>query len=960
MGVQTLNSRYDKISTTNDTCKLSVIHTNCQSAMNKRSEIIALVDSQSPDILALTEFGAASSVGDGELGINDYSLYRGNHSSGGGGLGKGVALYVKDTLNHSACLALESVEFDCSTWCSVLLSDGKRLLIGVIYRSPNSPDTNNQNMLNILKLASAFRSDYLMVCGDYNLPKINWSTNQCLDAESSFTAQFLEVFEQVNWYQHARANTRFRGQQQSCLDLIFTNEENMITDVSELPPIGKSDHVCQKWEVVVKEALYRNTSVLRPNFKRANWNRMKADIKCLSFEPNDQCSTMMDNFLDMLNETKKAHVPVCRPRSTKHRLPWMRGARLKSQRTERWRKWKRFKETGLPRDYDAYKLERNKLNNFIREAKMKYEKGLISDLKEKPHLYFSHCRRSLKTKQGVSNVIDGSGNLTETETETASALNTYYHSVFTYDKPNTNTPTFPLRTKERLTDVNISAESVQEVLLSLNANKAAGPDGVETRVMKECAEEIAPKLQQIFRKSVDDGEVPRQWKEAHIVPIHKNGSKAVMANFRPVALTSAVCKVLEKILCAVILNFLTIHNLITPQQHGFVKGRSCQTNIMLCLERWTQIVDDGGSVDVAYFDYSKAFDKVSHRLLLTKLKAYGIDGKLLIWIEAWLTNRRQRVVVGNAKSPWLEVVSGTTQGTVLGFHLFLIFINDLPERCSPEDETLVMLLADDTKTFQRIDNDESKHNENQNDLQERVDRISQWANEWRMEINPGKSKIMHIGKHNPSLPYFIHGQEIATVTTEKDIGFWVTNDLSTTTHVHKARSKALGEIARIKRNFAYIDKRAFCVLYNQRIRPHLDYGMQACPPDSAADAKLLERTQAKATALVHGLKGLNSEERRRKLGLMTLNDRRERGDLIEVYKILNGQTRIDPSEFWEVREARNGIRLVKELAQNGKKQRQGFFSYRVVQKWNLLPAELKLAPSLTSFKNRLDERIMGG
>ena len=103
---------------------------------------------------------------------------------------------------------------------------------------------------------------------------------------------------------------------------------------------------------------------------------------------------------------------------------------------------------------------------------------------------------------------------------------------------------------------------------------------------------------------------------------------------------------------------------------------------------------------------------------------------------------------------------------------------------------------------------------------------------------------------------------------------------------------------------------------------------------------------------------MNAEERRKKLGLMTLENRRERGDLIEVFKILNGLTRIDPTEFWEVREARNGTRLVKELATNGKRQRQGFFSYRVVQKWNLLPAELKLAPSLASFKNRLDEKIM--
>ena len=134
-----------------------------------------------------------------------------------------------------------------------------------------------------------------------------------------------------------------------------------------------------------------------------------------------------------------------------------------------------------------------------------------------------------------------------------------------------------------------------------------------------------------------------------------------------------------------------------------------------------------------------------------------------------------------------------------------------------------------------------------------------------MEINAKKTKVMHLGKNNPGLSYTIGGTAIETVTTEKDIGFWITDDLSTATHVNKARCKALGEIDRIRRNFSYIDKRAFCVLYNQRIRPHLDYGMTACPPDSAADAKLLERVQSKATALVQGLKGLNAEERREKL-----------------------------------------------------------------------------------------------
>ena len=555
-------------------------------------------------------------------------------------------------------------------------------------------------------------------------------------------------------------------------------------------------------------------------------------------------------------------------------------------------------------------------------------------------------------------MIDADGNLTETEEEAAIALNTYYHSVFTYDDGLTPPPSFAVQTNEKIEDVYLSVEGIEEVLQGLDPNKAAGPDGVESRVLKECSKELAPALFKIYRKSLDKGEVPQLWKEANIIPIHKSGSKAIMANFRPVALTSILCKVLERIICSAIMSFLMTNGLLSEQQHGFVRGRSCQTNILLCLEQWTDILDGGNGVDVAYFDYAKAFDKVSHRLLLIKLRAYGIDGKLLTWLRAYLENRQQRVAVGNALSDWLEVVSGTTQGTVLGFLLFLLFINDLPGACSPEEQSLVMLLADDTKCFQEIKKDERCHEEDQACLQRRIDSIAQWAQDWKMEINPKKSKVMHIGKENPRLSYSMNGSLIETVTVEKDIGFWITDDLSTSTHVNKARCKALAEIARIRRNFTYIDKRAFCVLYNQRIRPHLDYGMTACPPGSSADSKLLEAVQSKATAMVYGLKKLNSETRREKLGLMTLEQRRDRGDLIEVFKMLKGLTRINPNQFWEVREARGGPRLVKEMAVNGRKQRHNFFSYRVIQKWNLLPAEIKLAPSLDSFKNRLDERIL--
>ena len=641
--------------------------------MNKRSEILDLIDSEKPHVLALTEFGAARSTGDNELGINEYTIYRGDHSDGKGGLGKGAALYVHNSLNHSACPALETEEFDCAAWCAIKLNDNKTMLVGTIYRSPSSDDQNNAKLLETMKKAASLKHDFLVLSGDYNLPKIDWSANQCLDTEGSFSMAFLENVENLGLVQHVQTSTRFRGQQDSCLDLVFTNEEDMVNEMAEMPPLGKSDHLCQKWKVVVTEPMFRNTMLRRPNFKKANWKGFKEDLENFQLDQEDSADTMNEKLTKKIHELKLKHVPFCKPKNDKNRLPWMVGAKMKEQRKEKWKKWKVFTRTGLPRDYDAYKMERNKLGDMIRSKKANYEKGLITDMKDNPNLFHGHCRRSLKTKQGVSNVLDANGKLTETEDEAAQALNKYYHSVFTKDEGVTPPPPIQNQTDQKIEDVYLCKENVEEVLSKLNPNKAAGPDEVQSRIMKECAKELAPKLNQIYRKSLDESQVPSKWKEAHIVPIHKGGSKATMANFRPVALTSIICKAMERILFSAIMSHLMANNLITEQQHGFVKGRSCQTNILLCLEKWTEMIDAGHSVDVAYFDYAKAFDKVSHRLLLVKLKAYGIDGKLRDWLKDYLEDRKQQVVVGNVgmaggcqwhntgNSPWIPSVPAIHQ-----------------------------------------------------------------------------------------------------------------------------------------------------------------------------------------------------------------------------------------------------------------------------------------------------------
>ena len=247
--IDNLNSRHESLPMTSLN-ELTIVHTNCQSAMNKKSEIHDFIDAHNPHVLALTEFGAATSVKDNELGIEGYTLYQGDHSDGKGGLGRGVGMYVHDSLNHSACPMLENGSFDCSTWSVIKLRDNKSLLLGAVYRSPNSSADNNQLLLEMIRRAATVKHEYLMICGDFNLPLINWSSHQSADSESSLSSCFLEMVEDLDLFQHVQNSTRFRGSQNSCLDLIFTNEENMVNDIQELPPLGKSDHLCQKWRLV--------------------------------------------------------------------------------------------------------------------------------------------------------------------------------------------------------------------------------------------------------------------------------------------------------------------------------------------------------------------------------------------------------------------------------------------------------------------------------------------------------------------------------------------------------------------------------------------------------------------------------------------------------------------------------------------------------------------------------------
>ena len=180
----------------------------------------------------------------------------------------------------------------------------------------------------------------------------------------------------------------------------------------------------------------------------------------------------------------------------------------------------------------------------------------------------------------------------------------------------------------------ITTEKVKKKIKELKPNSAAGPDGIHPKLLKECVNEIAPVLAMIFRKSMDSGEVPEEWRQANVIPIFKKGSKAAPSNYRPVSLTCVSCKMMESIIKDDLMLHLKRNNLINPSQHGFMKNHSCTTNLLEFLEEVTAKADSGKSIHIIYLDFAKAFNKVPTQRLLKKLKAHGVEGRVAGWIEA--------------------------------------------------------------------------------------------------------------------------------------------------------------------------------------------------------------------------------------------------------------------------------------------------------------------------------------
>ena len=549
------------------------------------------------------------------------------------------------------------------------------------------------------------------------------------------------------------------------------------------------------------------------------------------------------------------------------------------------------------------------------------------------------------------------GTRIEGNKEIAEALNSYFCSV--YNKiDQADPPDIPMKKfHAKLDSAAFTLKEVSEKLSGLKISGAPRPDGISNGVLKTLNNELSPALTIIFNKSMASGAVPDDWRTANVTPIYKKGTKSDPGNYRPVSLTSVVCKTMESLIADRIITHIDMNSLLHNSQHGFRKNKSCCTNLLEFMEVVTSIVDKGHPVDIAYLDFSKAFDKVPWKRLLKKVKSFGVDGDILAWITAWLSNRKQRVVINGSHSEWEQVTSGVPQGSVIGPLLFLLYIDDIDDEGA--NISVIRKFADDTKLGQIIKSDADRAA-----LQGSLEKMEKWAEKWGMSFNVAKCKILHIGRTNPKYDYIISGTKLTCIESECDIGVTISSNLKPSQHCVNAARKGHNALGQIWRAFHYRDKNVYLRLYKQQVRPLLEFATPVWSPWSAIDIDILENVQRRFVRSVSGLSGQTYEDKLTELDILSLSDRRLQHDLVQAFKIIHGLDNVDRSSWFTLMgDSDNNITRQQSNPLNIRGKRatldvyKNFFSNRVVDHWNSLPDTLKMKGPLSNFRKKLIEHL---
>ena len=920
---------------------------NARSVVNKLDYLFSFLENFKPDVVGVTESWCRIHLPDSLFEHHDYVLFRQDRVDSTGG---GVLLFVRTYLKPVPIIPVESSFPSCSVncaWCFIEFR-GKLASVGCVYRAPSSSAYFDMCLMKEISHVCSLEHEYKILLGDFNLPSIHWDTGSCTTVDNSFFNCFAD-----NFLTQVIMNAT-RGK--NILDLFFVNDPSLVNNVEISSPFPGSDHqtVWVRLSMTNSDVNSRRTRSMDASFdfKKANWECYEDHIASCDWDTifcSSDIEEVWSSFKTVIYNAAKASIPLKRKRR------FIRGVPCDGEVKRAWRARKRLHK--LCRDCDSSFANRvrksadDRLSWAIASARKRHEARIGVYAKTNPKLFWSMIRSHVAVRASIPSIMKPDGSSTKDDMEAADTFNAYYSSVFIKEDL-TSLPKVKNKSACSLSSVAFSEEDVRKALKSLPENSSPGPDNISYPLLKNGGENMIYACARLFELLFTSHAIPREWKMSVVIPVYKGkGSKNNPQNYRPISLTSVFCKVMERIIKKTLVNYIRSNGLLRSSQHGFVEKRSCLTNLLSFLEHITSAIDSKLCVDVAYLDFSRAFDSVPHERLLIKLESYGIVGNLAAWISAFLKQRVQCVSVRGSISSLMPVLSGVPQGSVIGPLLFLLYVDDLDSVLS---YSFILKFADDAKIY-NIFNPRSISYVS-SPLNDDLSKVFSWCETWCMRLNTTKCSCVHFGYNNPCLPVLVEDQCIESVQSVKDLGVWVSSDLKPSLQCSMAALRGQRMLNLIKLCFKHLDVFTLARLFKVFVRPLLEYCSTAWCPYFTKDIVTIERVQRRMTRMIPHLRRIEYKDRLTCMNLQSLSLRRLRFDLICVFRILHNLIDIDPSFFF--RNAPSSVtrnRFHKLFINfNRLDVRCNFFSQCVISPWNNLPDVCVNAPSFTVFKSELD------
>ena len=936
-------------------------------------------DKSSPPVfaLAVTETWFTDTISEAQTEICDYQCFRSDRKGRRGG---GCALYL-----HGKLIPSNQEEFnDAHNNMIAVYLESLHIIICVIYRPPDSPDESFkvlldqlQNMINAH--SNEVRLPELYILGDFNLPLFNW--NQCCVPPSPPKAAYRRLMEliEVNFLTQMVCQPT-RGD--NILDLVLTNRSQDIIEVqSEVTTL--SDHLMvrcilgfnpispkridtppEPWSFRAINCHKGDLEALDADLGCVNWQTLKA----LCDDEGDHDGSIFKELLiqTVLQLSMKHCPPKIRPSGARKSKGEKELISLKMKRKKINKKISSLK-TSNPASSNIVKLESEvnlvayQIKDVIINQLNEKENRAVSTIKTNPKFFYSYAKRLAKCKSTVAPLKDVNGELIDDPKIKAEILQAQYVSVFSDpEKAEVEESLRSIKPIEdaELKDIEFSVADIVEAISELDPYSAT-PDGdIPARILCSCKNSLAAPLWLLWKSSFDSGRIPLDLKMQYITPLFKKGNKTEAVNYRPVSITSHLIKIFERVMRKHLVRHLEENQALPDSQHGFRKSRSCLTQLIEHVDTVLRSLNEGNEVDVIYLDYSKAFDKVDHRLLLEKLKLYGISGKVYNWLESFLTGRQQTVVVDGAKSTFQAVTSGVPQGTVLGPILFIVYVIEMVLKvCSSKPLTF----ADDSKLLQVITDILCKAL-----LQADLTSVTQWSIANNMLLHQDKFVVMNYCLNTSKLLRELaftaetrqycttEGKIIDSSPYTRDLGVYLADDCTWTVHINKTVSAGRHMASWVLGAFRDRSVLTMITLFKSLVRSKVEYCCPVWNPSKITDIQTLENIQKQFTKKILGFKDFDYWTRLKKLKLLSLQRRRERYTIIHVWKIVNEKTP-NGTDMKFCTSARFGVRaLVPSF--NYKAQRSvstaydNSFGVKAARLWNILPKEVNSQSTLDEFK----------